>query len=94
MSALLDRLLTPEQRASCAQHDAPSDVMPLDVSQFPPSAAFGDECAAEGAAPVVSYDAGRVIRESEREARGFWWALPVIGLQSILAAWLQFGSPL
>ena len=88
MSQLLDSLLTPEQRASCAQHDAPSDVAPLDVSRFP------DSCAFEGAAPVVSYDAGRVIRESEREARGFWWALPVIGLLSILAAWLQFGSPL
>ena len=45
----------------------PSDVAPLDVSRFPPSAAFGDECACEGAAPTVSYDAGQVIRESERE---------------------------
>lgn len=91
MSALLDSLLTPEQRASCAQYDAQpivSGVMPLDTSRFP------DSCAFEGAAPVVSYDAGRVIRESEREFRGYWWALPVVGLLSILAAWWQFGGGL
>ena len=54
---------------------AGTDVMPLDVSRFPPSAAFGDECACEGAAPVVSYDAGQVIRESEREN----WPLLIFG---------------
>lgn len=93
MSALLDRLLTPEQRASCARFDAqPSDVAPLDVSRFP------DSCAFEGAAPVVSYSGGRtaaqIQAESEREGRGFWWAMPVVALLSILAAWVQFGSPL
>jgi hypothetical protein len=43
---------------------AGTDVAPLDVSRFPPSASFDDSCAAEGAAPVVGYEEG--IRRQER----------------------------
>lgn len=56
--------LVATHRSGFAAGARPSDVVPLDVSQFPPSAAFGDECAAEGAAPVASYEEG--IRREER----------------------------
>ena len=91
MSALLDQLLTREQLAQCREHDrVVSGVMPLDTSRFP------DSCAFEGAAPVVSYDAGQVIRESEREnwALMAWGGVVVVALVlAACAVWPQGFAP-
>lgn len=90
--------LVAQHRSGFAAGARPSDVMPLDVSQFPPSAAFGDECAAEGAATVVSYDGGRTAEqiraESERDP-WLWRLMPAaIAVGALSAAWWQFGGGL
>lgn len=38
--------------------------------------------------------ADEIRAESEREEPGYWWAMPVTAILSILAAWWQFGAPL
>lgn len=48
----------------------------------------------EAAHACTELGADQIRAESKREARGFWWAMPAVAALSILAAWLQFGSPL
>lgn len=81
MSFLLDKLLTREQLAQCRHFDS---------AQWPPRRV---DCVEEGAQPYVPYSIGRIQAESKQEARGFWWAMPAVAVLSILAAWVQFGSP-
>ncbi len=80
--------LVAQHRSGFAAGAQLSDVAPLDVSQFPPSAAFGDECAAEGAAPVVGYEDG--IRREERCP----WLVVAIALGAVAGMLLSVMFPM
>lgn len=87
--------LVARHRSGFADGYVVSGVAPLDCSRFGPSTILPEECAPEGAAPVVSYDAGRILAESEREWPGLWWAVPAVVVLAIAASalWPMLAVP-
>ena len=89
MSALLDQLLTREQRESCAKHDPhPSLHDWTDEQRFSELVAThrAGFCAVQPAEAATEIGADQIRAESEAEWPGLWWAVPAVVVLAVAAS--------